>query len=250
MAHLPGKKNIYYIHFDSIDSTNTWAKQNAHLLDAREITCITAQEQTAGRGRHLRKWLSPKGDNIYATLYFCLPRNFSSLSNLGQILSLSCAKVLQEKGFAPKIKWPNDLLLEGKKVAGILCEAVSFEENLGIILGFGINVNMSEELLSKIDQPATSLAQLSGRPWQLEQILEPILQQFLEDLEKLKIGGFSPFQKTYESLLAYKDELICFHDGADKIKGFCTSIGADGRLTMILESGEKATFAAGEIKFQ
>jgi len=113
-------KSISYIHFDTIDSTNTWAKNNAKTLDPDQITCITALEQTAGRGRWLRKWISPKGQNIYATIYFCLSKNCKQLSNVGQILSLSCAKVLKSKGFLPQIKWPNDLLLEKKKVAGVL----------------------------------------------------------------------------------------------------------------------------------
>lgn len=244
------QKNIYYIHFDSIDSTNTWTKENAHLLDPTQVTCITAQEQTLGRGRNLRKWLSPKGENIYATIYFCLPRSFPWLPNLGQILSLSCARILKEKGFFPKIKWPNDLLLEGKKVAGILCEVVTFDDRLGIVLGVGINVNMSEELLKTIDQPATSLAQLSGRTWHVEQILEPILQQFLKDLELLKNQGFPPFQQLYEDFLAFKGEQVSFNDGIEKIYGTCDSIDINGKLRLTLPSGERAAFTAGEIKFK
>src|SRR5580700_2479453 len=180
---MPRLKSINYIHFDTIDSTNTWTKKNAATLDSNQLTCVTALEQTAGRGRFSRKWLSPKGQNIYATLYFCLPKECSYLINLGQILSLSSISVLQKKGFSPQIKWPNDILLEGKKVAGILCETIVLEDKLGAILGIGMNVNMSQELLDTIDQPATSLAQLSGQTWSLEQILEPILKQFLKDLD-------------------------------------------------------------------
>lgn len=241
-------KNIYYIHFDSIPSTNGWAKENAHILDPNQVTCITAQEQTVGRGRSMRQWLSPKGQNIYATFFFCLPRDFKWIANLGQVLSLSCVTVLKEKGFSPQIKWPNDLLLEGKKVAGILCEVVTFEDRIGIILGIGINVNMSEELLKSIDQPATSLAQLTGRPWQLEQILDPVLQQFLVDLSTLEKKGFSPFRSTYEDLLAFKGEKISFHDGLKKVQGICSAINDEGRLKLILPSGEKTIYSAGEIK--
>ena len=91
-------KNIYHIHFDIIDSTNTWTKNNAATLDPDQLTCITASEQTAGRGRLSRKWISPKG-NIYATLYFTLPRQCPYIINLGQILSLSCIAVLKKKEF-------------------------------------------------------------------------------------------------------------------------------------------------------
>src|SRR5690242_2426664 len=95
-------KNIYYIHFDSIDSTNTWTKKNAATLDPDQLTCVTALEQTAGRGRFFRKWLSPKGQNIYASFFFCLPADCPYIINLGQVLSLSCITVLKKKGFSPK----------------------------------------------------------------------------------------------------------------------------------------------------
>ena len=247
---MPQLKNIYYIHFDTIDSTNTWTKKNASTLDRDQLTCVTALEQTAGRGRFFRKWISPKGQNIYATLYFCLPRSCPYFVNLGQILSLSCITVLNKKGFHPQIKWPNDILLGGKKVAGILCETISFEDRIGIALGIGINVNMQKDLLEAIDQPATSLAQLSGQTWTLEQILEPVLKQFIEDLETLESHGFEPFRPTYEDLLAFKGESITCHDGLKTIKGICHSINVDGRLNLLLPDGNMKTLSAGELKLK
>jgi BirA family biotin operon repressor/biotin-[acetyl-CoA-carboxylase] ligase len=237
-------KNIYYLHFDTIDSTNSWAKKNAHTFDQNHLTCITALEQTAGRGRFKRKWVSERGQNINATFFFTLPKQTKILANLGQILSLSCVQVLKKKGFFPQIKWPNDLLLEGKKVAGILCETVSLDHSLGIVLGIGINVNTTKELLATIDQPATSLAQLSGHTWKLEQILEPLLKQFLLDLEKLEREGFAPFQKNYESHLASKGRLIECTDG---LKGVCHSINQEGHLNLLLPNGELTTISSGEI---
>src|SRR5690348_7786351 len=116
------QKKIHYIHFDTIDSTNTWAKQHASSLDPEVLTCITTQAQTAGRGRFSRKWISPKGKNICATLYFTVPQDYPHVANLAQLLSLSCVQVLKSRGFDPQIKWPNDILLEKKKVGGVLCE--------------------------------------------------------------------------------------------------------------------------------
>jgi BirA family transcriptional regulator, biotin operon repressor / biotin---[acetyl-CoA-carboxylase] ligase len=245
---MPKHKSIYYIHFDTIDSTNAWTKKNASTLDPDQLTCVTALEQTAGRGRFLRKWISPKGKNIYATLYFCLPRHCPYLINLGQILSLSCIAVLKKKGFHPQIKWPNDILLEGKKVAGILCETVSFEDRIGIVLGIGININMEQDLLDTIDQPATSLAQLSGQTWTLEQIIEPILTQFITDLAILECKGFAPFRESYEKQLAFKGKLIACHDGKQTLRGVCHSINADGRLNLLLPDGQLKVLSAGELK--
>src|SRR5579872_5754428 len=223
-------KNIQYIHFDTLDSTNTWAKNNAHTLDPDQITCITSLEQTAGRGRRHRKWISPKGQNIYATLFLCLPRDCKYIGNLAQVLSLSCAAVLKNKGFALQIKWPNDLLLAGKKVAGILCETFSLENRVGVAIGIGLNVNMTDELLKSVDQPATSLAQLSGQSWAIEQILELLNQQFLKDLAILQKKGFEPFRETYESLLAFRGQTIVCENGQVKLEGICHSINNEGRL--------------------
>lgn len=244
---MPRSKNIYYIHFDLIDSTNTWAKNNAEALDANHLTCITAQEQSAGRGRFSKKWLSPRGLNIYASLFFCISEYRPTICNLGQILSLSCAKVLASKGFTLKIKWPNDLLLDGKKVAGILTETVALEDRIGIILGIGINVNMTKELLSTLDQPATSLAQLSGHTWTLEQILEPLLQQFLQDLSLWEEQGFAPFYKSYEKLLAFKGQQITCQNGAKKTSGICKLIDENGNLHLKLPTGKTEIISSGEL---
>lgn len=241
-------KNIDYIHFDIIDSTNTWVKTNAHTLNPDGLSCITALEQTAGRGRFSRKWISPRGD-IYATLFFTIPAGSPYLANIGQLLAYSCASVLKEKGFNAQIKWPNDLLIDGKKVAGVLCETVPLNNRIGIALGIGINVNMGEELLKAIDQPATSLAQLSLKTWSLEQILSPLVQQFMHDFKILQQQGFEPFQSRFQNLLAYKGKEISCNDGAKIIKGICQGITKDGRLELILPSGKPLTLTAGEVKF-
>jgi BirA family biotin operon repressor/biotin-[acetyl-CoA-carboxylase] ligase len=241
-------KDTNYIHFDTIDSTNNWAKANAYSLDPEGLTCITALEQTAGRGRFLRNWLSPPGQNIYATLFFTIPLGSSFLPNLGQILALACVSILETCGFPAKIKWPNDILIEGKKVAGILGETAPLDGCTGIVLGIGINVDTSEEFLKTIDQPATSLAQLSTKTWKLEQILEPLIQQFLTHLEVLQDKGFEAFREEFEKRLAFKGEEIACNDGMRVLKGICDSITPEGRLQLRLSSGELTTVVAGDIK--
>lgn len=242
-------KNVDYIHFETIDSTSTWAKANAHTLNPDKLSCITASEQTSGRGRFTRKWLSPRG-NIYTTLFFVIPMESSYLPNLGQILAYSCASVLKKKGFEVEIKWPNDLLIEQKKVAGILSETLSMKESCGVVLGIGINVNMGEDLLKAIDQPATSLSQLSMKRWELEEILAPLIEQFLQDFALLQEKGFAPFQPNFQKLLAYKGQEISCRDGAKTVKGICHAIMKDGKLELITSSGDPIILSAGEIEVQ
>ncbi|NDD57728.1 MAG: biotin--[acetyl-CoA-carboxylase] ligase [Chlamydiae bacterium] len=241
-------KPINYIRFSSLESTNTWTKQNAAMLDPECITCISAQEQTAGRGRFYRKWLSPRGQNIYATLFFRIPKSSVAQGNLGQLLSITLCSILKKHEFFAMIKWPNDLLIQNKKIAGILCETQTFDEEVGVILGFGLNVNMDKDLLEVIDQPATSLAQESGHPWDIEKILQEVIEQFRSDLAILEDKGFIYFHKQYEALLMSKDQLVSWTDGTKSITGIFHSISEDGRLNLIAPSGEIISLSSGELK--
>lgn len=101
--------------FDFIDSTNTYGVKN--FDDLEDKTIITANEQTAGKGRFERVWVSKNCENIYLS-FVLKPQNKNYLSNLTQYLSAAAAKVIETYGITPEIKWPNDVLVNGKKYAG------------------------------------------------------------------------------------------------------------------------------------
>ena len=109
------KESVKHLHFKQIDSTNTWAKQHTDQWASKGVTLITASEQTAGRGRFKRRWESPPDVNIYATFCFWFDLHRTDLGHIPQILALASAQTLEMLGFFPKIKWPNDVLLGGKK---------------------------------------------------------------------------------------------------------------------------------------
>jgi len=233
--------------FDTIDSTHTWGKKNIHTLDPEAFVCATALEQTAGYGRHQRTWKSPKGLNILATWCFTLPSNSSYIGNLGQVLSLSAASVLETLGFPAEIKWPNDMRVQGKKIMGVLCETQLIKDKKAIVLSFAFNVNMNEECLKQIDQPATSLAALSGRIWDIDEIHDLFLKQFLSDLAILMEQGFAFFQDKYEQLLAFKGQTIRCFDGVKMLEGICHAILPDGRLELLMPDSSKILLSAGEL---
>jgi BirA family biotin operon repressor/biotin-[acetyl-CoA-carboxylase] ligase len=236
--------NINYIHFEVVDSTSAWAKRHAHELNPVGITCITADEQTGGRGRFGRKWLSPKGQNILATLFFQIPKESPYLGNIGQILAYSCASILQEIGLQVQLKWPNDILVLGKKIAGVLCETVEMGKNIGVALGIGLNVNMDETILKTINQPATSIAAMTGKTWEVKAILERLVGRFVQDFETLQKNGFAVFQPDFEKLLAFKEEEIRCSDG---VQGICKGISKEGHLLVLLPSGRMREMVAGEV---
>lgn len=173
--------HIKRIHFETIGSTNTWGKQNADTFARDQVTLITADEQTSGRGRFKRKWESPPGQNIYATFCFFTKKPLATIGTISQVAAHSVAKTLQDHGLKPVLKHPNDVLLSGKKVSGILCETTSLDM-LCVLVGIGVNVNMPSELLEKIDQPATSLLAETGILHDIESLIKSLQKHFVASL--------------------------------------------------------------------
>lgn len=177
---------IVEIYLGAIDSTHTYAKTHGESFEAGKITCITAEVQTAGKGQFQRKWVSPAGVNLYTTFYFHLPTQVENITTLALLMATSVKTVLEKEGLHLALKWPNDVLLNGKKVAGALCETVFHPHHIEIILSFGLNVNMEEKDLATIDRPATSLKNETHRLWDKKDLLKKIQQQFLFDLTAFK----------------------------------------------------------------
>lgn len=235
-------------HFDVIGSTNTWGKENAPSLSRDIITLVTADAQTAGRGRFKRKWESPPGQNIYATYCFFVEKHQGNIGNIPQILALSAADTLKEIGFKPELKWPNDVLLSGKKVAGILAETTPLSDTLCVVIGIGLNVNMPIEALAAIDRPATSLLVETGRPHDVEAVLDRLTKHFAASLDRFFEDGFHPFLEPYEKLMPCDpDKVVKFHDNRTIWEGTVQGVNPDGSLLFKLPDGTLKTFIAGEI---
>lgn len=235
-------------HFEEIDSTNTYAKRQAHLFDSNALTLITADAQTAGRGRFNRKWVSPSKLNIYSTFCFFLDKNRKDIGNIPQIMALSAAEVLEKYNFKPTLKWPNDILLSGKKIGGILAETTPLEDSLCVIIGIGININMSIEWLNQIDIPATSLLAESGKPFEVEDVFSSLKDNFAEKILLFIDKGFPPFLKNYKNRIETSlNQKISFHDNQKIWEGVFHSIKDDGSLNLLLEYGDIKNFVVGEI---
>ena len=238
-------------HFELIDSTNTWAKQNAHLLEHDKITLVTADAQTAGRGRFKRQWVSPPKQNVYATFCFFIEKHRSDIGNLPQVLAIAVAEMLHELGFTPKLKWPNDVLLSKKKVAGILCETTTLSDMCCVALGIGININMPKAVLEQIDRPATSLMAEDGLERAVEEMVGLLQRHFLPCYDRFIEEGFHPFLEEYNRWLVHKKgDLIRFDDNRTIWNGAFEKINHDGSLTLLMDDGTPKKFVAGEIVWE
>jgi BirA family transcriptional regulator, biotin operon repressor / biotin---[acetyl-CoA-carboxylase] ligase len=223
-----------------IDSTNRWAKEHLKEFSKDEVTLVSAEEQTAGYGRHGRIWTSPPGQNLY--LSYCLFHP-GSIQALTHVAALAVASLLEELALKPLIKWPNDVLLKGKKVSGILCE----QQSDWAILGIGLNVNMKPEELASINQAATSLAVEKGHPLDLHEIEQRLTKHLLASFKLFKKEGFTPFLEPYKQHLLHKlGDTIQFFDGARQWQGTFYTINPDGSLSLLLDDDRTRSFHSGD----
>jgi len=186
------------INFKTLDSTNTYAKKNIETL--ADKTIVSTNIQTKGYGRFDRTWVDLGEGNIYMTMVLKPSEAFSEVySNLTQYLSVCLCKHLEEMGMEPQIKWPNDVLLNGKKVCGILAESVFRGGKLkGIVLGIGVNLNANLENLNEIDRPATSVNIELGQTVNKQDFMQKILEKFFADYDEFLEKGFVYIKEDYE----------------------------------------------------
>ena len=165
------------LYLEEVDSTNAYVK--SHASELKDFTVVYTSHQTAGRGRLSRKWIDTGSDNIYMTIFLKPFDEFKPIySNITQYLSVVLAQTLEDYGVESKIKWPNDVLVNGKKIAGILSEtSMQGSRFLGLALGVGINLNTSQENLDKIDKPATSLAVCLNQKIDRDKFLHALLEK-------------------------------------------------------------------------
>ncbi len=238
---------ITHHHFETINSTNTWSKKNCEDFDRSKITVVTAEEQTSGRGRFNRPWLSPTAVNLYITFNFFLD-NFNLINNIPQILALSTKSTLNNLNIESTLKWPNDILINGKKVAGILCETTPLGHQIAVILGMGININISAEELKNIPRPTTSLCIEKGISFNLKEIQANLEIKFTRDLEKYFKEGFSPFFEDFISSQMYKKgDKIQFHVQDKLQEGYFDSINTDGSIRIKLANGKLCNYSSMEL---
>ena len=236
---------------DTVDSTNKYVKE--HLTNLNDKTIIYADVQTAGRGRLQRKWESNSGNNIYASIVLKPSKELKEIySNLTQYLSLVLAETIEEynntSNIYPKIKWPNDVRINGKKISGILAESVIEKNELkGIILGFGVNLNCSAEDLEKIDQPATSLNLETGMKIDREIFLKNVVDKFCLRYNKFIEEGFLLIKEEYKKRAEFLNTPVTVRVFEKKVSGFAKDITDNGALILVDNNNEEHVLLIGDI---
>ena len=237
-------------YFDSIGSTNTEALAWA-TNDAEDLSLVIADEQTAGRGRLDRKWFTPPGTALaFSLILHPTAEEKPFLTRIAGLAALAIVDVLQARGLIAQIKWPNDVLLNGRKVAGILVESVwSGEEVDYIVIGIGINILKGavppEDLLQF---PATSLEESLGPAVQREEILRDVLAGIIALRPHL---GTDSFIASWEKMLAFRGEEVQIEEANGTFTvGKLLGLEPDGSLRLRDEQSNSRTVRFGDVRLR
>lgn len=242
---MENKKIICY---KQLDSTNTEIARLA-MQGAEHGTVVVAESQTAGKGRKGRSWESPARENIYMSILLrpdCVPNKAPMLT---LVMAYSVAQVIQELGFSEvQIKWPNDLVLSGKKVCGILTEMQLMGSEIDyVVVGVGINVN-TRNFSAGLGDKATSLFLESGSKFERETIVENIVDNFEHAYRQFcNAQDLSFLQETYNSMLVNAGKEVRVLEPGNEYTAYAQGINSKGELMVRMLNGEEKAIYAGEV---
>jgi BirA family biotin operon repressor/biotin-[acetyl-CoA-carboxylase] ligase len=237
------------IHLEVCDSTSDYLRQNLVRLAAGFPLMVSTAVQTAGRGRESRSWISPENIGIYATFGFILPdkKSLPLLSIVSGIAVIDMLESWTGRSFA--LKWPNDILADGKKIAGILCETIVKGDRIICLVGIGVNINHGpDDFPLELRERAGSLKLLTGTEWRVAEGRERLAASMASWLKKLAQGdGSSIIGCARDLSRSFLGQPISFHHQGQILRGIFLDIAPDGGLLLGLPGGEKKIFYSGEL---
>jgi BirA family transcriptional regulator, biotin operon repressor / biotin---[acetyl-CoA-carboxylase] ligase len=231
-------------HFTSIDSTNDQLKK---MAEAPEFTCVVADRQTAGRGRHGRTWHSAPGDGLYLSVLLCPQGSSSKIPSLSLMAGIAVAEVLIAQDITGvDIKWPNDVLVNDRKVCGILIEGTSSGSNHHrIILGIGVNLN-HRSFPQKLGATATSLMIETGRPVDIDQFCAQLLERIAHWYERWMMSD--AIISRFQELSSYaRGRMVIVTLDDEQITGETAGLSETGALRVATGDGRVRQILAGEV---
>lgn len=233
--------------FDEIDSTNAYLLRKRASGNCAGRVCL-AETQTAGRGRYGKTWVSPHGANLYMSLACRLDQPSAAVTRLSLVIGVALADALTALGIDDLgLKWPNDILWQGKKLGGVLIEAADGF----VVIGIGLNVRMPPSSAAKIDQPWIDLAavlqrDVPGRNWLAASMLNAIVPTIISSFERETRQSLSAAWHGYDLLYG---RTVVLDSGSGRQRGTGLGVDDNGRLLLRIGNQELA-FASGEARLR
>lgn len=249
MTALAGQYEFACQYHDRTESTNddafAWYRQH------RNNVVVLTETQTAGRGRQGREWFSPYARNLYCSIGIELAVKERHLGLLSLYSGLNLCHSLHQLGYpAVRLKWPNDLLVNRNKLGGILVEVKPLGEKRHLaVIGFGINVLMTEEELAEIAQPSASLVQVDAAIPDRNKLLQQLLTSLLPALNNYAANHLDDLGEQFAAVDAFAGELVEITSANGQVRGLNHGINDQGQLRLQTDQGME-TFSSGEISMR
>jgi len=234
-------------HIQEVSSTNTYLKDLTKQAGVFEGTVILADFQTSGKGRGTSKWISDRAENLTFSILVEPGIKASHHFSLVEFVSLALIDTLKNYGINSRIKWPNDIYIADRKIAGILIENVLVENVIfSSVIGIGFNVNQ-EIFPTELPNPV-SLKLLLHRSTKLDEIFKTILDRLSYRYEQLKAGEFDLLHKGYGNNIYYSNKKIRYYQNERLREGILRGFSESGEILIENDKGDIISFLFGEIQ--
>jgi len=230
-----------------LDSTNQYLMNKAIQGHPSGAVCLS-EYQEAGRGRQGRAWHSPFASNLYLSILWTFDSPADYLKGLSLAIGFAVAQTLEISGLQHiKLKWPNDVFYQDKKLAGILLEMIGEASGpCRVIIGIGINVAMPNNADQHIDQPWIDLETIIGQPVSRNQLCAQLLNQLIDCLTTYQAQGLSAFAAPWQAFDMLKDQPVTVSSGGGIRHGMACGIDDTGAL-LLEESGQRHPLHSGDV---
>ena len=250
VAAKPHLSNINI--FQTIDSTNTYARELAEKNSVSGLV-ILAEQQTGGRGRRGKSWVSPFAANIYLSIVWDFEQGAEALEGLSLAVGVAVRRALIAHGVqGVKLKWPNDIYVEQKKLGGILLEMIGDPAgHCSVVIGVGLNVSMPVSQASAIDQDWTDVAtELQDKLPARNKLAAELISEILPLLSTFQEQGFAAYRDEWQAADAFYGQPAVISTPKQSTAGIVKGVGINGALRLELDSGNIDSLIGGELSLR
>ncbi|MBM81468.1 MAG: biotin--[acetyl-CoA-carboxylase] ligase [Planctomycetaceae bacterium] len=238
---------------EQLESTNAtliqWIAEGQRIPEGY---VLATYDQTAGRGRMDRKWVAPAGKNLTFSYVAKMPMDQSTATSIAMAVALAVVDYLESIDIRAQTKWPNDVWVGDRKICGILTETCENRVAPGrsLIVGIGLNVNLSKTDADNIDRPATSILIEINESKRVEDVLDALLLRLAGWLSRWNDGGFESIREQWTSHCLYVNESVAIGDGEQMETGVLEGFGAHGQAKLRRDDGELVEVWAGDLSLR
>jgi BirA family biotin operon repressor/biotin-[acetyl-CoA-carboxylase] ligase len=234
-------------YFDTIGSTSDRVRELA-ATGAAEGVVVIAEAQTRGRGRLGRRWESPPHRNLYLSVLLRPPIEPGNTPLIALVAGLATAEAVARWVPQAQIKWPNDVLIDGRKTAGILTELHADGDALAVIVGIGVNLNLEiDELPAELQDKATSVSAATGQPIDRADFAATLLSQLQERYDQFRDAGFAALRRAWDDRSCLNGRRVTISGAGPARSGTVLGLSDDGTLRLISDEGSEMRVVAGDV---